>query len=899
LIAGSAYQLTPTEAFVLGSTFLIHDLAMSRAAYQTGGEFSGDQFRDRVAKRLAARLGKWPATHEIDSAPAEIKEEVTREIIRIRHAPQAESLPSLSWAAPGGDRIFLIEDQDLREAYGPTIGRISHSHWWSVEQVGRDLQRKLGVPAGIPNGWTVDPLKIAVLLRVADASHLDDRRAPSFLFAIRRPEGISQEHWVFQNLLFQPRVESDLLVYTGKRRFRPDEANAWWLCFGLLNVLDNELRHADALLSNSGRQRLAVRGVSNVEAPVRLSQLVEIDGWLPIDARVHVTDAARLARHLGGESLYGKFMPAVPLRELIQNASDALRARRVVQDWWSTEARVIVRLGRDLEGDWLEVDDNGIGMSAEVLSGPLIDFGQSYWGSELMLQELPGLLGKGFEPTGKYGIGFFSVFMWGAHVRVTTRRFEDRMDETRVLEFRSGVEGRPILKLAPASDRLADAGTRVRVWLKAPPGSADGFINAFRTPGRPEPKLNRLCSWLCPTLDVDLFCEEGGHKEKVLSASDWTVIKGDDLLRRIVGYDPGSDLLGVADDFRELSGASGKCAGRACIFEPSDDALTLPEEALGKFGVVTVGGLRASTLTGVAGVLIGRPVRAARDFAIPTVGSDEIERWASAQAILIHRRFINSPRELIRHSQIVRYCGGATGPLPVALGPHGWMTLEELRQWNECPAEVLLVSEANVPPFAYREPPRLRPYVLVVPRERHPVLWYGSGAQAWPESNASQPNGSLGTSLDGRSPESSVIEALAVNWSANTGDVLTASTLEPRVRFEVADYQGQPVQAVALVARRPASARENRLSGEEVGAYVRKTDVSGKGKAAKELARPVEFIQDLAAMRLDGECEHCFQDGTIENPSCDGHEATALYDQEAAANFSWVVARARAICQGD
>ncbi len=35
-IAGEHYRLTPTEAFVLGGAFLVHDLAMSQAAYPKG-----------------------------------------------------------------------------------------------------------------------------------------------------------------------------------------------------------------------------------------------------------------------------------------------------------------------------------------------------------------------------------------------------------------------------------------------------------------------------------------------------------------------------------------------------------------------------------------------------------------------------------------------------------------------------------------------------------------------------------------------------------------------------------------------------------------------------------------------------------------------------------------------
>lgn len=47
----------------------------------------------------------------------------------------------------------------------------------------------------------------------------------------------------------------------------------------------------------------------------------------------------------------------------------------------------------------IEVEDNGVGMSPKVLTGPFLDFGQSFWGTSLMHEELPGLESKGFIST--------------------------------------------------------------------------------------------------------------------------------------------------------------------------------------------------------------------------------------------------------------------------------------------------------------------------------------------------------------------------------------------------------------------------------------------------------------------------------------------------------------------
>jgi hypothetical protein len=51
---------------------------------------------------------------------------------------------------------------------------------------------------------------------------------------------------------------------------------------------------------------------------------------VPDDAHVKVTNGARLVSKLAGEELYGEDS-TVPLRELIQNSADAVRATRVLQ----------------------------------------------------------------------------------------------------------------------------------------------------------------------------------------------------------------------------------------------------------------------------------------------------------------------------------------------------------------------------------------------------------------------------------------------------------------------------------------------------------------------------------------------------------------------------------------
>jgi hypothetical protein len=122
-------------------------------------------------------------------------------------------------------------------------------------------------------------------------------------------------------------------------------------------------------------------------------------------------------------------------------------------------------LGQDADGAFVEVEDLGVGMSKRVLKGPLLDFGVSFWRSWAVREEHPGLLGKAFEAAGKYGIGFFSVFMWGDRVRVTTRRYDAAIDDTKVLTFDAGLQSRPILRRADKDEQLQDGGSSTQFHI--------------------------------------------------------------------------------------------------------------------------------------------------------------------------------------------------------------------------------------------------------------------------------------------------------------------------------------------------------------------------------------------------------------------------------------------------
>jgi hypothetical protein len=126
------------------------------------------------------------------------------------------------------------------------------------------------------------------------------------------------------------------------------------------------------------------------------------------------------------EQLYGS--PSLCVRELLQNALDALRYRKALfqsagLDW--ATGRVDMEHGVDEHGhEFLRCTDNGVGMDEGVITRFLTRAGRSYYRSPEFEQERIRFRATGvdFDPCSQFGIGFMSCFMLGNRIRIETRR---------------------------------------------------------------------------------------------------------------------------------------------------------------------------------------------------------------------------------------------------------------------------------------------------------------------------------------------------------------------------------------------------------------------------------------------------------------------------------------------
>ena len=240
----------------------------------------------------------------------------------------------------------------------------------------------------------------------------------------------------------------------------------------------------------------------------------------------------------------------------------------------------------------------------------------------------------GMKSRGKYGIGFFSIFMLGDLVRVISRRFDRDTQSARVLEFRHRLGSRPNLRNADPKEVPLDGGTRIEVKLSINPFEPDGLLyrkNPF-SKGKVV-KLSSVIAAIAPACDVMITVNQDDEPSGETAAADWLEVKSGTLLNRIMGGedvdeddDDASTPANAWDELRELRDENGKLYGRARI-----DA----SNQWRKCGLIIVDGLAASKIGSIAGILIGVEKTASRNYASPIVSAPVLASWSSEQATIL------------------------------------------------------------------------------------------------------------------------------------------------------------------------------------------------------------------------------------------------------------------------
>jgi len=153
-------------------------------------------------------------------------------------------------------------------------------------------------------------------------------------------------------------------------------------------------------------------------ADEQTSPLVDSSG--PIAFQTEIKQLLNILIH----SLYTK--REIFLRELLSNASDALTQMRFLQQ---TESEVLdpsleleIKISLDEDQGILTVSDTGVGMTKQEMRTNLGTIAQS--GAKAFLEAAEGDETDLVDVIGRFGVGFYSVFMVADWVKVTSRSYQ-------------------------------------------------------------------------------------------------------------------------------------------------------------------------------------------------------------------------------------------------------------------------------------------------------------------------------------------------------------------------------------------------------------------------------------------------------------------------------------------
>jgi Histidine kinase-, DNA gyrase B-, and HSP90-like ATPase len=667
IIAGDEFDLTPAEAFVLGGAILLHDAGMAFASYKGGIDEirKTPEWRDAYASMKGGTIG------EDGSLDPHVTKAADFQALRRLHAAKGESLAIEPFPSANDDNVFyLIEDQQIRQSYGTIIGQIAHSHHWDIDQL-KNLPESIGAIPSFPQGWTINSIKVATLLRCADAAHIDSDRAPSMLFSLNKPQGVSFTHWNFQNNILQPQVVARKLVFSSSRPFAQKDAESWWLSYEIAKMIDYELSSSCALLKTRNLPVFEVEGVQGTETPAIFASYIQTKDWIPVNSEIVVSNPSYVAATLGGKNLYGDD-PFIPIREMIQNAADAIRARRIVDRKDNQWGKISIELGQKKSGEFfVTISDNGIGMSERTLTGPLIDFGKSSWSSSSMQDEFPGLLSEGYKPTGKFGIGFFSTFMLGGQVEVISRRYDEGADKSRMLRVPS-LDKRPMLT-SPSKDEIdVEISTKISInienhYADVLLGKKDHINNKpYIYHDEYEPLEKRIRKFIA-TLDIYFEYVDSINKISFNHRSDWYSSAKENIVSNMNGLkelSPDKAYLAELFDFvyeqgsRKITGfATLPIVGRMGSFGSAIvyNGLSYGTSMNSEYRPYSLG--RAYQSRDFSGVMPGEIIDAARQSTTLSLAGADVAEWATNIGRILSSSKI-SPIESMHACQQVMNFGG-------------------------------------------------------------------------------------------------------------------------------------------------------------------------------------------------------------------------------------------------
>lgn len=402
-------KLTRDEAAMLIMSACCHDIGMSYSEEEKE-ELLGDS--DRLNQYLENNHSEYVKAFSSGNTVPVMTDDMIQNYLRsVHHERVMDLLFDIEWPS-------VLEGKIDREK----LICVCQSH-------GKDINALDEMEATA----TVDLRFCAILLRLADILDFDTSRAPE---AVYRYSGFqkandsntlrSKEEWDkhlasqgFDFLHINERIHMYSLNYSATCKSMQVEQTV--NCY--LDWVDKELNYCSKQL-----KRFAGKWQDFI-LPGKIKRNIKSEGYVSGQYRLSL-DQDKILELLIGKDLYSD--PSVFVRELIQNAIDAVRTREQLDknlpSGW--KGQINIRCWMDQEGyHWFRIEDNGIGMTEDVIMNYFLKIGSSYYSSDTFTKsKLQCNADADYMPISRFGIGILSCFMGydqSNQVEISTKHFKE------------------------------------------------------------------------------------------------------------------------------------------------------------------------------------------------------------------------------------------------------------------------------------------------------------------------------------------------------------------------------------------------------------------------------------------------------------------------------------------
>jgi hypothetical protein len=345
------------------------------------------------------------------------------EFLRRHHSRLAHEIALIGMPGPSGTVVPILDRSDY---LADLAGVVARSHSFPLRSFFGYLQTYYDKRVF----KDVHALFLMILLRISDLLQLRETRAPKLLISIKKLKSpISQGEWKVHHCIRDIRpVDDPEAIFIDAL---PTEVSIFLRVKKWTDDLQDELDKSWAVLGEIyGRFSKEEFDIFGLKLRRIYSSLDDIENLKAnidyIPAKITFDAANPDLLKLLVAPLYGE-KPEIGIRELLQNAIDAVRERKELDAHFypDTNADVTIEIEEHSHGHYnLRISDRGVGMSIDVIQNYFLKAGASFRNSEAWKSSFLSTDGEAkVLRSGRFGVGALAAFLIGDTIEVSTRHY--------------------------------------------------------------------------------------------------------------------------------------------------------------------------------------------------------------------------------------------------------------------------------------------------------------------------------------------------------------------------------------------------------------------------------------------------------------------------------------------